>query len=120
MIGETRLEIEAAPDVIMGRQTKDARTNELAAVAGTPRPADIVTLDYHLGHERLKGTDIAAALCEEGFPGVACIFSGGTEEDMAKYEAMPGVDVAVSKSEKYDKVAKRLLEKHALKCGQGE
>ena len=106
VIGKNHAEIEAAVDIIMGRKT-DAWLSQ--------RPADIVTLDQQLGHDHLQGTDIAAALAEENFQGVVCILSGGSEEDMAQYMEMPGVDMVVSKAENYQQVAKALLEKHIAK-----
>ena len=111
VIGKTHAEIEAAVDIIMGRKT-DAW---LSPIHVSQWPADIVTLDQQLGHDHLQGTDIAAALAEENFQGVVCILSGGSEEDMAKYMEMPGVDMVVSKATNYQQVAKALLEKHVAK-----
>jgi hypothetical protein len=111
VIGKNNAEIEAAVDIIMGRKT-DAW---ISPIHVSQFPADIVTLDQQLGHDRLRGTDIAAALAEEKFQGVVCIFSGGSEEDMAKYLEMPGVDMVVSKATNYQQVAKSLLEKHVAK-----
>jgi hypothetical protein len=109
VIGKNHAEIEAAVDIIMGRKTA------ASPIHVSQRPADIVTLDQQLGHDHLQGTDIAAALAEENFQGVVCILSGGSEEDMAKYMGMPGVDMFVSKATNYQQVAKALLEKHVAK-----
>ena len=70
VLGKTHDEIGASVDVLMGRKTQ-----ELVHIADkkTHRPADIVTLDFQLGH-RLNGTDIAAALHDEGFKWLVCIF----------------------------------------------
>ncbi len=111
VIGKNHAEIEAAVDIIMGHQT-DAW---LSPIYVSQRPADIVTLDQQLGHDHLQGTDIAAALAEENFQGVVCILSGGSEEDLAKYMEMLGVDMVISKATNYQQVAKALLEKHAAK-----
>jgi hypothetical protein len=111
VIGKNHAEIEAAVDIIMGRKT-DAW---LSPIHVSQWPADIVTLDQQLGHDHLQGTDIAAALAEENFQGVVCILSGGSEEDMATYMEMPGVDMVVSKATNYQQVAKALLEKQAAK-----
>jgi hypothetical protein len=111
VIGKNHAEIEAAVDIIMGRKP-DAW---LSPIQVSQWPADIVTLDQQLGHDHLQGTDIAAALAEENFQGVVCILSGGSEEDMAKYMEMPGVDMVVSKATNYQQVAKALLEKHVAK-----
>jgi hypothetical protein len=111
IIGKNHAEIEAAIDIIMGRKT-DAW---LSPTHVSQRSADIVTLDQQLGHDHLQGTDIAAALAVENFQGVVCILSGGSEEDMAKYLEMPGVDMVVSKATNYQQVAKVLLEKHVAK-----
>jgi hypothetical protein len=111
VIGKNHAEIEAAVDIIMGRKT-DAW---LSPIHVSQWPADIVTLDQQLGHDHLQGTDIAAALAEENFQGVVCILSGGSEEDMAKYMEMLGVDMVVSKATNYQQIAKALLEKHVAK-----
>jgi hypothetical protein len=111
VIGKSHAEIEAAVDIIMGRKP-DAW---LSPIHVSQWPADIVTLDQQLGHDHLQGTDIAAALAEEKFQGVVCILSGGSEEDMAKYLEMPGVDMVISKAINYQQIAKALLEKHVAK-----
>ncbi len=111
VIGKSHAEIEAAVDIIMGRKTNAW----LSPIHVSKRPADIVTLDQQLGHDRLQGTDIAATLAEENFQGVVCILSGGSEEDMVKYMEMPGVDMVVSKATNYQQVATLLLEKHVAK-----
>jgi hypothetical protein len=114
VIGVTSEEVDAAVDVIMGRKMKDPVTHKIVPVIGEHMAADIATLDYHLGH-RLTGADIAAALHEEHFEGLTCIFSGGSEEDMAAYLEMPGVDMVVSKAVKNDVVAGMLKEKYRTK-----
>ncbi len=111
VIGKSHAEIEAAVDIIMGRKS-DAW---LSPIHVSQWPADIVTLDQQLGHAHLQGTDIAAALTEEHFQGVVCILSGGSEENMAKYLEMPGVDMVVSKATNHQQLAKALLEKQAAK-----
>ena len=65
------------------------------------RQADIVTVDQHIdmdGKPHVIGTDLVARLREAGFTGVACIISGGSPVEVARLEAMRGVDVATSKS----------------------
>ena len=57
-------------------------------------------LDQHLDVKDAKlvlGTDYAAALKARGFSGFVCIASGGSEEDLAHYATLPGVDQALSK-----------------------
>ena len=107
--GTTRAEVEAAVDIAMGR------TTPLLEPASVVVPADIVTLDYDLGHPRFVGTDIAARLHEEGFKGLVCILSGGSAEDLEAFLHMPGVDMVCGKEVRLKSLAPILLESHQNK-----
>ena len=81
-------------------------------------PADIVTLDYELGH-RLLGTDIAAQLHKEDFKGVVCVLSEGSSEELESYLKMPGVDMVDGKEVRLNVIAQRLLHKYKEKMTNG-
>ena len=107
--GSSRAEVEAAVDIAMGRTMPSLQPANLVA------PADIVTLDYDLGHPRLVGTDIAAQLHKEGFKGLVCILSGGSAKDLEAFLHMPGVDMACGKEVRLKALAPMLLENYQNK-----
>jgi hypothetical protein len=103
-IGARQGDIENAVDIIMGRKT------EALEICDEVMPFHIVTLDYHVGH-RLKGTDIARQLNEEGFMGVVCLLSGGSVDELSSYLQLPGIDMVAGKEEKLAILARRLISK---------
>jgi hypothetical protein len=109
--GTNRAEVDAAVDIAMGRTMLPSLqpTNLIA-------PADIVTLDYDLGHPRLVGTDIAAQLHKEDFRGLVCILSGGSAEDLEALLKMPGVDMVCGKEVRLKALAPMLLENYQRKA----
>ena len=109
--GTNRAEVEAAVDIAMGR------TMPSLEPASVVVPADIVTLDYDLGHPQLVGTDIAAQLQKEGFKGLVCMLSGGSSEDLEALLHMPGVDMARGKEVRLKALAPMLLENYQKKMG---
>ena len=103
-IGARQGDIENAVDIIMGRKT------EALEICDEVMPFHIVTLDYHMGH-RLKGTDIALQLYEEGFMGVVCLLSGGSVDELNAHLQLPGIDMVAGKEEKLAILARRLISK---------
>ena len=109
--GTNHAEVEAAVDIAMGRTLPSLEPASVVV------PADIVTLDYDLGHPRLVGTDIAAQLHKEGFKGLVCMLSGGSAEDLEAFLHMPGVDMARGKEVRLKALAPMLLENYQNKIG---
>ena len=95
-IGVTKEEQLGFLDFVLGHVDKD-----LQPLQPPFRQADIVTVDQHIdlgGKPHVLGTNLVARLREVGFTGAACIISGGNAVEVAGFEAMPGVDVAATKS----------------------
>jgi hypothetical protein len=112
--GTNRAEVEAAVDIAMGRTMPSLQPASLVV------PADIVTLDYDLGHPQRVGTDIAAQLHEEGFKGLVCILSGGSAEDLEAFLHMPEVDMACGKEVRLKALAPTLLKEFQKKMNGEE
>ena len=112
--GTHRAEVDAAVDIAMGRIMPSLEPASVVV------PADIVTLDYDLGHPRLVGTDIAAQLHEEGFKGLVCMLSGGSAEDLKTFLNMPGVDMVCGKEVRLKALAPMLLENYQNKMNGEE
>jgi len=112
--GTDRAEVEAAVDIAMGRIMPSLEPVSVVV------PADIVTLDYDLGHPRLVGTDIAAQLHKEGFKGLVCMLSGGSAEDLKTFLNMPGVDMVCGKEVRLKALAPMLLENYQNKMNGEE
>jgi hypothetical protein len=107
--GVKHAEVEAAVDIAMGR------TQASLEPASVVVPADIVTLDYDLGHPQIVGTDIAAQLHKDGFKGLVCILSGGSAEDLDVMLQKPGVDMVRGKETRLKLLAPMLLKRYEEK-----
>ena len=113
-IGATKEEQLAFVDVVLGRLTA-----QLHPVA--PKDAvqmDIAIIDQNLTVDNmphLLGHDLAEQLRQEGFVGVACIFSGSSDDELQDIRTKPGVDMVLSKCTPLPEVTMLLREAFGAK-----
>eukprot|EP00965_Chrysotila_dentata_P212175 6186872-Pleurochrysis_carterae.AAC.4 len=106
-IGETREEIEAFVEVVMGKLDLSLRHVPLEQ----QRAADVVIIDQNLvmgSGCSVFGSDIAKRLRREGFRGVIGLLTGSADIEVRRLAALEEVDFAFAKYECAAAIAERI------------